>query len=49
MANANDVDIPVPMGSGATDQPDVPQHGVPAVNKFSGVQLDMSKSQPLAP
>jgi len=48
MVNANSVDIPVPMGSGATDQPDVQQHGVPAVNKFAGVKLDMSKSEPIS-
>ncbi|MGA2160415.1 MAG: hypothetical protein ABSG90_14535, partial [Dehalococcoidia bacterium] len=48
MANANSVDIPVPMGSGATDQPDIQQHGVPAVNNFAGVKLDMSTSKPIS-
>ncbi|MGA2160556.1 MAG: hypothetical protein ABSG90_15240, partial [Dehalococcoidia bacterium] len=30
MAQAQDVEIPIPLSSGATDQPDAVQHGMPA-------------------
>jgi len=44
MPQPQDVEIPQPLGSGATDQPDVPQHGVPEADTH-GMTFDASPVQ----